>query len=192
MISVMQIRMRNSFWIEILHKIFKDIMRYWMVCWPVALGLAGIVVVISLCTYLLRRRKISWSFLLWLSVVTVYFVCFVYITLFKREVGSFRLVELSPFVSFVLSDPEFYYVIENVILFIPLGMLVPIKCGALRRFYRMLILALMISAAIESLQYVFACGKTEVDDLITNVFGAWIGYGMYRMIWKRAPLGIRK
>ena len=94
------------------------------------------------------------------------------------------MVELRPFISFHPESPEFHYVIENILLFVPLGILFPIGFSFARRWKGMIGIALCLSLAVEVLQFVFRCGKSEVDDLIANVIGAVIGFGIYRVCQK--------
>ena len=81
------------------------------------------------------------------------------------------MVELRPFISFHSTSLEFHYVIENILLFVPLGILVPMRFYSVRRWKGMVGIALFLSLAVEVLQFVFRCGKSEVDDLIANVLG---------------------
>lgn len=68
-----------------------------------------------------------------------------------------------------------YLFVGNVIWFVPLGFY-------LRRFTRVewkawqiWLMGLLFSFIIEFLQYVFGTGISELDDLILNSLGAWIG-----------------
>ena len=94
------------------------------------------------------------------------------------------MVDLRPFISFQPTSPEFHYVIENILLFIPLGILLPMRFSFARRWKGMIGIALFLSLAVEILQFVFRCGKSEVDDLIANVLGAVIGLGIYSVCQK--------
>ncbi len=68
-----------------------------------------------------------------------------------------------------------YLFVGNIIWFVPVGFY-------LRRFgkrewkaWEIWLVGLVISFIIEFLQYVFGTGISELDDLILNSLGAWIG-----------------
>lgn len=64
--------------------------------------------------------------------------------------------------------------INNILFFIPFGLLLPLK-----KWWKALLTALCFSAAIEVAQYIFALGLCELDDVISNTFGAMIGYWIW-------------
>ncbi|MGF7228588.1 MAG: VanZ family protein [Candidatus Saccharibacteria bacterium] len=68
----------------------------------------------------------------------------------------------------------------NVIAFVPLGLLLAINIKRLN-FWRMLAYICTFSVAIEIAQFVFAIGRTDVTDVITNTLGGFIGLGLYRI-----------
>ena len=65
----------------------------------------------------------------------------------------------------------------NVLLFVPFGS--GLACVLERRVRRPLLLCTLIaaglSALVETLQYLVSSGMCEVDDLICNTFGGWLG-----------------
>ena len=109
----------------------------------------------------------------------VYFVYSFYITFGIRYVGMRREVEWIPFVSVWQRPGEYPLLVENVLLFIPFGILAPLTFYKMRKGKQVALGALVISILIEAAQYVFQCGKTEVDDVILNCLGAMIGYGLF-------------
>lgn len=68
----------------------------------------------------------------------------------------------------------------NVIVFIPLGMMLPRIFPKLRAVWRLLLLVTVIIIAVELLQFLTFLGSCDVDDLILNVFGAAWGW----LLWK--------
>lgn len=66
--------------------------------------------------------------------------------------------------------------INNILVFIPFGVLFPGK-----RWKWLLLTAVLLSAVIEAVQYVFNLGWCELDDVICNVLGAAIGFGLWKM-----------
>ena len=69
----------------------------------------------------------------------------------------------------------------NVVMFIPLGFLLPGIFPKLRTFLRTLGITALIITAVEFLQLVTLVGSCDVDDLILNLLGAAIGYGFFRI-----------
>lgn len=67
----------------------------------------------------------------------------------------------------------------NVLMFIPLGFLLPLVFRGLRKWYRTVLTAAGIVAAVELLQMLFLVGACDVDDLILNLMGTAIGFGLY-------------
>ncbi len=67
----------------------------------------------------------------------------------------------------------------NVIVFIPVGMML----GSLLRVKGSCLIVLLIgcsiSVTIETLQFCFMKGFSEVDDVMHNTLGCLIGYGIY-------------
>ncbi|AKK04307.1 VanZ family protein [Corynebacterium epidermidicanis] len=98
--------------------------------------------------------------------------------LWNPQAHHVRRLELIPFGDFFTTTPWWGSVtnaIANVGLFIPMGMLLAMWWPG-RAFRRRVVLTcLNISLLIEVLQYFFALGFTDVDDVILNTFGAWIG-----------------
>lgn len=69
----------------------------------------------------------------------------------------------------------------NVILFIPLGMLLPRIFPKLRSVWRLLLLVTAVIVAVELLQFITFLGSCDIDDLILNVFGAALGWLLWRL-----------
>jgi glycopeptide antibiotics resistance protein len=64
----------------------------------------------------------------------------------------------------------------NLALLLPLGLLGPIVLPALDRWWRIALLALLVSTAIELTQLAVPDRSADIDDVIVNVAGALLGY----------------
>ena len=64
----------------------------------------------------------------------------------------------------------------NLALLLPLGLLGPIALPALDRWWRIVVLALLVSIAIELTQLLVPDRSADIDDVIVNVLGALLGY----------------
>jgi glycopeptide antibiotics resistance protein len=68
----------------------------------------------------------------------------------------------------------------NLALLLPLGLLGPIALPALDRWWRIALLALLVSTAIELTQLLVPDRSADIDDVIVNVAGALVGYAIIR------------
>lgn len=71
--------------------------------------------------------------------------------------------------------------IGNVVVFIPFGVLFPLL---LRKFRSLLLLTLWAVPSIlllETFQMLLRVGSFDVDDLLLNLMGVWVGYLLLRM-----------
>lgn len=81
----------------------------------------------------------------------------------------------------------FFNLFGNVLLFVPLGFLLPILFSKARRFSMTIIWTMLASLTIELTQRGTRLGSFDVDDLILNVLGGAIGYA----VWIMADVGWR-
>lgn len=71
--------------------------------------------------------------------------------------------------------------VPNIMLFIPLGFFIPAVYKNKRKFNRTILLSFVITFSIEFFQY-FIGRASDIDDIITNLLGAIIGYGIFKII----------
>jgi glycopeptide antibiotics resistance protein len=78
-----------------------------------------------------------------------------------------------------------YYanLLGNVILFLPIPYIM-IKVFRMKKFSSILLTGLLISFAIELIQYVFEVGVADIDDIILNTLGTCIGFVCYKILEK--------
>lgn len=164
-----------------MHKLF--LLIY---CQPLRRILFWMLLLAFLWGYLGYREKNSlrWRLcncLVFLGVAAAIF----YMTVYTRGESPNEAV-LVPFQSFQEAriQPELYRsMLMNVFLFVPLGLSLPFVVGN-RYFSGILtvLTALAFSAGIEYMQYRYALGWCEVDDVIMNTLGALfgcLGYWLY-------------
>ena len=104
-----------------------------------------------------------------------------YATILTRSVGGPEVI-LTPFAALAAArqQPELYReMLMNVFLFFPLGLTLsnalPRKWHRWLRIILTTLLGCALSAGIEYAQYRYALGMAEVDDVICNTLGAFIG-----------------
>ena len=68
----------------------------------------------------------------------------------------------------------------NIILFIPLGFLLPYIWPKLNG-WKTILLAFILSTTLEITQYLAHWGCLEVDDILNNTIGACIGYSCFKI-----------
>lgn len=74
----------------------------------------------------------------------------------------------------------------NVILFIPLGIFLPLLYKKYDKIGKIVLIGFLISTSIEIVQ-MFGCGATDINDLITNTVGACLGFCIYKVLYKIIP-----
>lgn len=166
-----------------IYKFFGDIYKYWFACRMPSIAIS---ILVGICVYSVNKNRISHNILITRTVSAGlfggYLVCFLYITLFMRFVGYRREVDFIPFHFLMNYQVEFVLFMENIVLFIPMGLYMQ---NIRKRSKYTLCVCAIISVIIELLQFVFGCGKTEIDDVIANTFGAWIGIHINNEVQKK-------
>lgn len=107
------------------------------------------------------------------SLFGAYIAAVLWITLFSRIGDGYRgfLLPFHSYVEIWKGNRQFLLEnIRNVVLFIPLG--VALKCSGVRDVKKT---GFLVSFLIEVLQFTFALGTFECDDLIHNTLGVVIG-----------------
>lgn len=95
---------------------------------------------------------------------------------------------LVPFhtLSIYLRNPDSWFWMRNLFgnlgLLLPLGLLGPIAFPALGRWWRVVLVALLISTAIELTQLLVPDRSADIDDVIVNVAGALLGYVIFSVV----------
>lgn len=72
----------------------------------------------------------------------------------------------------------------NLLLLLPMAVYLPYFIKALRSFWKDTLAVFAIILMIEITEYISRRGSFDVDDIILNLLGAMVGYG----IWKLKPL----
>lgn len=108
-------------------------------------------------------------------------IAILYATILNRTPGNYELI-LTPFATFTAAQqqPELYRaMLMNVFLFFPLGLTLsnalPQKWHRWGRIILTTFVGCILSAGIEYTQYRYALGMAEVDDVICNTLGAFLG-----------------
>lgn len=118
------------------------------------------------------------------TVLAVYLLVLLWLVLFKFSAHPLtvlsnyhsRSLNLIPFAGTSFSN--LYQIVENIIAFVPFGLLLSINLKA-TDLWRKLTYICALSVAVEITQYIFAIGNTDITDVITNTLGGLIGLLLY-------------
>ena len=96
-----------------------------------------------------------------------------------REPGSRKDVSLVMFETWGHTFLMHAMFIENIIMFIPFGVLLPILFRPFRKGWLCVLTGFLCSCSIEVIQHITQTGFLQLDDVLTNTAGALLGW----MVW---------
>lgn len=70
----------------------------------------------------------------------------------------------------------------NVLMFVPMGLLLPVLWRAQRRYWVFILTSAVIICLLELTQYLTYLGTADIDDLILNLLGASLGFAAYSAV----------
>lgn len=73
----------------------------------------------------------------------------------------------------------------NILIFIPIGFMLPVVHKASKNVLIMFLNALFLVLGIEIFQLFSNFGAFDVDDIILNCFGVLMGRCLYQILWKK-------
>ena len=115
-------------------------------------------------------------------VFCIYLAVMLVITFLSREVGSSSGLDLELFSTWGINKRNNAVVLENVILFIPYGLISACAFRRMKCFFCCTALGAVTSLGIESLQLVTRTGIFQIDDILTNTLGTMIGFLVYKVV----------
>ena len=106
------------------------------------------------------------------------------VTLLGRTVMQNAVWQLQPFWSYLSVVHEgdrvlLAQIVWNIIVFIPVGFLLPMCFPLFRMYHRALGVVIVMACAVELTQGITRIGWFEIDDIINNLLGTAIGVGVY-------------
>ena len=99
---------------------------------------------------------------------------------FSREPGSRKQIELNLFGTWGETSVAHAYFVENIIMFIPFGVLVPMVFKQMQKMRICVLVGFLFSCVIEISQLITRRGFCQLDDIVTNTAGTMLGW----LIWK--------
>ncbi|MDZ4181222.1 MAG: VanZ family protein [Coriobacteriia bacterium] len=176
--------------------------------------LLPVYVLFRLAYLMLRRQKPAWSCELLFALCAAYGIALVSQTLLPSSVygiedleiyvqtitggyRSYNLIPMNTIGAYLFTQNDrvsdwgsvaLLNLSANVALFVPLGLLAPITGERFRRLRSVLTLGLAVTLAIEIGQFLIG-RSADVDDVMLNVLGAGIGYGLWVLVqrMRRVP-----
>ena len=157
-----------------------------MLLWSAALVLTLLIIV------LISGHRLSTAQKIWILILALYLAA-VYNVAGAPELPyiypNFN-VNLIPFVD--IRNDACAYIINsalNIILFIPLRFILPLLWSRFRSRKRIILAGFLFSLAIE-LSQLLNYRITDVDDLIMNSLGTWLGYELVMFLHRRSSKGL--
>ena len=72
--------------------------------------------------------------------------------------------------------------VGNIVVFVPLGMFLPLLFQTCERMTETMMVSFILIVGIELFQLFSAFGAFDVDDILLNCLGSFMGFGLYRVI----------
>ena len=172
--------------------------------------LLTILLMMALTEYMfLRCKKKILDLYIWL-IFAVYALGYLYFTFLSRTAGSGAFIELRPFhvytrlfidpvakwdshkgfgTNFIVTTSPIVRIILNILLYYPLGYLLPLLFPKLKPKH-VIRIGCLCSIATEATQYLFKMGWCETDDVIHNTLGTAIGVWVW--LWQSKRLNAQR
>lgn len=152
----------------------------------------SIYLVISLITFIVRSIKGQRPHSIWyvlfktclFAVFGIYLSYLVALTFSSRVEGSrVGLINLVPLKRMFQSKVFMLEGLENIALFFPFGFLIPCVFKYFRGIFRTSLMGFSLSLIIEITQLVTSRGFFDIDDIILNSLGSFVGYLVFSGIY---------
>lgn len=153
-------------------------------------GVAAVILVIGY-DFFFRRKKAKLSYVLLHIVFVCYLILVFGVTLLNRFALTSSLWQGKAYPLFYaykeawqqFSFLQWRNIILNILLFVPLGFLLPMLFSSFQRAWKTYLIGFILTLAIETIQYWTKMGAFECDDILNNTLGTFVGYGWYRIFY---------
>lgn len=119
------------------------------------------------------------NILLFLYIFTLTFLILFKLSLDIPSLVTTRSINLIPFYYDKETTFHLKEIIENILIFIPLGLLLKMKDLSPKKIF---LLGFLLSFTYEFLQYIFSIGAADITDIIANTIGAILGSLVYSIL----------
>lgn len=134
----------------------------------------------------LRREALA-------NLLFLYAMLVVRVTLFPLQIfmNGQRHFNWRPFVElhWLFFNPRIALlnIVGNVVMFMPLGALLPLWDRRYRKAWATILAGLSLTFSIELLQYLMGTRSADIDDIILNTLGTVLGFALYRILARLRP-----
>lgn len=133
-----------------------------------------------------KNRITTFKQLILKSITICYFIFIISVTLMGRSNLWQNQTIMPLFYSYKdawnnFSVTSWKNIILNFLLFVPLGILIPMVTTKCKTFWKTVLTAILLSTSIETIQLLTGLGIFELDDILGNTIGTMIGYGIYEL-----------
>ncbi len=132
----------------------------------------------------LRRKtgRLFWWRLLVGFFFSAYIYCVLQLTILSREPGNYGGIDWRFLVRWNENDSQKAFLLANIIMFIPFGVLFPMFGKVVAHILISLPVAMACSICIEALQLKYQLGFCQLDDVAANSVGFLIGFLVFLML----------
>lgn len=136
-------------------------------------------------------RCISWILFI------IYFIAMVYFLFFSEQMGRIPsdtykyslepFKEIRRYLHYHQKIGRFHVLLNlvgNVVCFMPMGFVLPILSDKQRNIFRVTVICFLCSLLIELIQLVSKVGSCDVDDIILNTVGGFLGVVCFTVCYK--------
>ncbi|MCC8126272.1 MAG: VanZ family protein [Clostridiales bacterium] len=127
------------------------------------------------------RRKVRCRRWALVSVWVTYLIVLLIQAFFSREPGSRTGIDLHLFETWGTTVQAHAYVVENVLMFVPFGVLLPQIFERQRSVFVCTLTGCVCSMALEFFQLMTQRGHCQLDDVVMNTLGTALGWVLYRI-----------
>ncbi|MGL5329388.1 MAG: VanZ family protein, partial [Peptostreptococcaceae bacterium] len=140
-----------------------------------------------------------------LLIFLIYFLILLFMTVFKsgtisfnnpfdsymyKSEGIFGIINIIPFketINTILDEHvpitmPIRNIVGNILLFVPLGIMIPILFNKYDKLSKIFVLGLTSSLCIEVVQLFVGYNISDIDDVIFNTTGAILGFACYKLL----------
>lgn len=145
--------------------------------------LISVLILLNMVWYFIKKKELlSPAKVLYIGSFTVYLFTLLQLSYFSRLPGSRNTVSLIFLETWGGSMQSKAYVIENILMMIPFGALLPTILKPARNALCCIPIGFMFSTCLEYAQFCSKRGHMQVDDVVMNTIGTLVGFIVYSFI----------
>lgn len=174
----------NDALIRIIVSDISDMSKYIHVGLGIALVYGALYVLyVIIWKYLNKKRGLSAWHAISVFALLIYLTAILFIVFVSREPGQYDGVNLRLWSSWGITTRRKALFIENIIMFMPMGTLLPAAFKRFRNPFFCIVSCAIMSCLIEQTQFIFKLGFAEIDDVVTNTLGGALGWMVWGILW---------